>query len=162
MLRFDENPLPGMNPWLESRWGDIHLRLTTYAADQIQTRLPPNLIARGEEYFSVLNPFGEDRRMSPDVALIEDRNLPNSSAGGADAVGVATLDQPALVLDNAAPQTLRTIRISDAEENELVTVVEAATATGPRVAPVDRATLIQTNPSRMISPRAARQTIPKS
>ena len=48
-----KNPFPGMNPWLEEHWGDVHTRLTTYACDQLQPRLPSGLRARIEEYVAV-------------------------------------------------------------------------------------------------------------
>jgi len=38
-----------MDPYLEGHWRDVHHRLVTYACDQIQTRLPPDLRARVEE-----------------------------------------------------------------------------------------------------------------
>ncbi len=34
MKRFLKNPFPGMNPWLEGYWGDVHTKLTTYAYDE--------------------------------------------------------------------------------------------------------------------------------
>jgi hypothetical protein len=49
----DKNPFPGMNPWLETHWGDVHTRLTTYACDHLQPLLPAGLRARSEEYVSV-------------------------------------------------------------------------------------------------------------
>jgi hypothetical protein len=48
-MKFVTNPLPGMNPWLEAYWGDIHTSLTTYARDAIQVQLPPDLQARVED-----------------------------------------------------------------------------------------------------------------
>ncbi len=44
-----KNPFPGMNPYLERRWGDVHARLSSYAADQIQGQLPEALRARMQE-----------------------------------------------------------------------------------------------------------------
>ena len=41
-----KNPFPGMNPWLEAHWGDVHTSLTTYACDQLQPQLPAGLRAR--------------------------------------------------------------------------------------------------------------------
>lgn len=55
-MRFESNPLPGMNPWLETYWGDIHTSLTTYARDTIQRQLPSDLQARVEVYLSVFEP----------------------------------------------------------------------------------------------------------
>jgi hypothetical protein len=73
-MRFASNPLPGMNPWLEAYWGDIHTRLTTYSCDEIQAQLPPELQARVEEYLSVFEPDEESRklrRIAPDVHIVE-------------------------------------------------------------------------------------------
>lgn len=52
-MRFETNPLPGMNPWFEAYWGDIHTKLTTYSCDVMQRQLPVGLQARIEEYLSV-------------------------------------------------------------------------------------------------------------
>src|SRR5688572_29700433 len=42
-------PFPGMDPWLEPHWGDVHARVVMYAADHWQSRLPADLRARVEE-----------------------------------------------------------------------------------------------------------------
>ena len=34
------SPFPGMDPYLEQFWRDIHARCIIYAADQLQTYLP--------------------------------------------------------------------------------------------------------------------------
>lgn len=54
MLQFEKNPFPGMNPWMESHWGDVHTRLTMYSCDAIQRQLPADLHARVEEYLSTI------------------------------------------------------------------------------------------------------------
>jgi hypothetical protein len=59
-----------MDPWLEKRWGDVHQRLVTYAADALQEVLPDDLRARLEERVFVEAPFG-DRSIFPDVRVIE-------------------------------------------------------------------------------------------
>ena len=33
-----DSPFPGMNPYLEQFWGDIHHRFITYCSDAIQTK----------------------------------------------------------------------------------------------------------------------------
>lgn len=43
------SPFPGIDPHLESRWGDVHLSLITYARDAIQPTLPRDLRARLQE-----------------------------------------------------------------------------------------------------------------
>src|SRR5256885_6518067 len=44
-----KSPFPGMDPYLEARWGDVHQSLITYARDALQPNLPPDLRARVEE-----------------------------------------------------------------------------------------------------------------
>lgn len=66
-----KNPFPGMNPYLESRWPDVHSRLIGYLADKIAARLPDGLVARAEERISVDTvPFDGDHYRS-DVAVSE-------------------------------------------------------------------------------------------
>ncbi|MEX0701345.1 MAG: DUF4058 family protein [Planctomycetales bacterium] len=43
------SPFPGMDPWLEQHWGDVHTRFVTYCSDRLQTALPRDLRARVEE-----------------------------------------------------------------------------------------------------------------
>ena len=41
-----KSPFPGMDPYLESYWGDVHTRLMVYASNQINAQLPDELQAR--------------------------------------------------------------------------------------------------------------------
>jgi Protein of unknown function (DUF4058) len=53
------SPFPGMDPYLEPCWGDVHGRLIVSAADWLQRRLPSGLRARlGER---VIGEYPEDR-----------------------------------------------------------------------------------------------------
>jgi hypothetical protein len=66
----DRSPFPGMDPWLEGYWGDIHATIITDFADQIATQLPAELIVRVEEMVYVIDPIGEQGRViKPDVAM---------------------------------------------------------------------------------------------
>lgn len=40
------SPFPGLDPYLEANWSDIHTSLMVYAADAIQEQLPAELFAR--------------------------------------------------------------------------------------------------------------------
>jgi hypothetical protein len=129
MLQFAQNPFPGMNPWLESYWGDIHTRLTAYACDAIQRQLPSSLLAHVEEYLAVEEKIDNQigtRRISPDIVVRE------REARGVElehASSVALLDEP-----DSEPvkfrrvgerQTLRYIRIIDLKKNHrVVTAIE--------------------------------------
>ena len=126
-MKFATNPLPGMNPWLEAYWGDIHTRLTTYSCDAIQRQLPPDLQARVEEYLSVCEPDEESRklrRISPDVQIIEQPGIAKSTDGGL-AVAEMVADEPLRVRRRSPPQTLRYIQIVDLKANRrVVTAIE--------------------------------------
>lgn len=124
---FAKNPLPGMNPWLEAYWSDIHTSLTTYARDAIQSQLPADLQARVEEYLSVCEPDEElwkYRRIAPDVHVVEQPGLAKSLGGGL-AVEELAADEPVRVRRRSPPQTLRYIQIVDLKANRrVVTAIE--------------------------------------
>ena len=138
-MKFATTPLPGMNPWLEAYWGDIHTSLTTYARDALQAQLPPDLQARVEEYLSVYEPDEESRklrRIAPDVQIIEQPGLAKSTNGGL-AVAELVADEPVRVRRRSPPQTLRYIRIVDLKANrrvvtaiEFISLANKATAAG--------------------------------
>ncbi|MCA9122022.1 MAG: DUF4058 family protein [Planctomycetaceae bacterium] len=118
-----KNPFPGMNPWLEARWGDIHTSLTTYARDQIQSHLPPGLRARVEEYVAVESDDVEDGdRFVPDVQVAESPFAPPAEVLSQPGVAVA---EPILVARQTEPRTLRYIHIVDIDTGDrIVTSIE--------------------------------------
>lgn len=75
------SPFPGMDPYLEAHWGDIHQCLITYSRDWLQARLPADLRARVEERVFVESPDGARRSIFPDVRVIE-RPQKSPSEGG--------------------------------------------------------------------------------
>jgi hypothetical protein len=42
-------PFPGMDPYLERHWGDVHSDLIAQTRTTLNGELPPDLIARTEE-----------------------------------------------------------------------------------------------------------------
>jgi Protein of unknown function (DUF4058) len=67
------SPFPGMDPYLEQFWGDVHHRLITYACDQLQGALPAELRARVQERVFVESSAGSERTMYSDIRVIERR-----------------------------------------------------------------------------------------
>ncbi len=65
------SPFPGMDPYLEQFWGDVHHRLITYLSDAIQKQLPGDLRARVDERVYVEPEDGNGRRIVPDVRIVE-------------------------------------------------------------------------------------------
>ncbi|MGH7214012.1 MAG: DUF4058 family protein, partial [Tepidisphaeraceae bacterium] len=65
-----KSPFPGMDPYLEQHWRDVHHRLCTYACDALQPQLRPALVARIEERL-VVETEDRDRSIYPDVKVAE-------------------------------------------------------------------------------------------
>jgi hypothetical protein len=64
-----KSPFPGMDPYLERHWGDVHGRLIVYACDAIQPRLPHDLVARIEQRVFMESDGARIRHTVPDVRL---------------------------------------------------------------------------------------------
>jgi len=114
-----KSPFPGMDPWLERRWGDVHQRLVTYAADALQEVLPDDLRARLEERVFVEAPFG-DRSIFPDVRVIE-----KGSGLGSPISRGSTITAEPLILDlDDEPVSQGFIEIIDSGSGGRVSVIE--------------------------------------
>jgi hypothetical protein len=50
------SPVPGLDPYLEPFWSNMHTRMMTYIADAVQSQLPPGLWTRVEEVVTVDGP----------------------------------------------------------------------------------------------------------
>ena len=82
------SPFPGMDPYLESHWGDVHQAFITYLRDSLQPQLPVHLRARMQVRVYIELPEGLRREYFPDVRVLE-----NPRPGASKAVGVA--EEPA-------------------------------------------------------------------
>src|SRR6185437_1873140 len=47
------SPFPGMDPYLERSWGDVHTRLVASSSTALNRLLPEDLIARVEERVAI-------------------------------------------------------------------------------------------------------------
>src|SRR5947208_956642 len=119
------SPFPGMDPYLEAHWRDIHASLIIYARDALQGVLPGSLRARAEERVLLETPQGfAPHPLIPDVRVVEyqpelKRGLETRPEGS-----IATLEP--LVIDAELDQETETfIEIIDrASGNRVVTVIE--------------------------------------
>lgn len=117
------SPFPGMDPFLEARWGDVHTRLTTYACDQLQAQLPGDLRARMEEYIHLYAEDSDDSpRFSPDTHVVELASAPQSFVAVAEPE-VAVAATP-IVVPMEWEWTERWIQILDARGDRVVTTIE--------------------------------------
>jgi len=117
-----KSPFPGMDPYLESRWGDVHSRLAFLTSTQLSPQLPKDLRARIEEDFVV---EAEDEegpgRIIPDAGIVELRDVPFAST---ELLGV-TQAEPVVVIWDEEPRIQRSVRIVDTRHgNRLVTSIE--------------------------------------
>jgi Protein of unknown function (DUF4058) len=54
-----KSPFPGMDPYLEQHWGDVHLNLISFAEGMLNEHLPRDLRARAQERILVELPSDE-------------------------------------------------------------------------------------------------------
>jgi hypothetical protein len=115
------SPFPGMDPYLEERWGDVHHSLITFAKGFLNERLPGDLRARVEERVLVELPT-EDRVFYPDVRVVEHQRP--EQAGTAVVESDLTLAEP-LEVPFLEPETQGFIEILETRpERRVITVVE--------------------------------------
>lgn len=115
------SPFPGMDPYLEAHWRDIHARLIVYACDAIQSVLPRSLRARAEEGILLETPLGIGRYpLFPDVRVVE-----YSSPRGLERQPEGDVALAESLLVDVEPPTETHLEIIDCESgNRVVTVIE--------------------------------------
>ncbi|MBI1913764.1 MAG: DUF4058 family protein [Planctomycetes bacterium] len=116
------SPFPGMDPYLESHWRDVHASLIIYIRDALQDALPAELRARVEERVVLEGPEGLGHPLFPDLRVIESRP---QRQGGAIAVVKLAASEAILVDAVREPLTEGYIEIIDASSgNRVVTIIE--------------------------------------
>jgi len=124
-----KSPFPGMDPYLEQHWRDVHHALITYTRDQLQPNLPRDLRARMEERVFVESDEGDPREVYPDVRVVE---YPNKQAGEGHPLETAAVAvaEPILVHVDREPSSQGYIEIVDVGSgNRVVTVIEFVSPT---------------------------------
>ena len=118
-----KSPFPGMDPYLEAHWGDIHTSLMVYARNQLNTQLPDDLQARVEESLAVQEDDERTRTVYADVRVIEEPDALLGDRG--EATEVMTLAEPVLVTVIDEEQTQRQLEIVDSSDGgRVVTAIE--------------------------------------
>ena len=101
------SPFPGMDPYLERHWGDVHQALVTYIRDQLQPSLPETVrMPRMQERVYIESP-GMRHESYPDVRVVERPRRRAARAGTAVAERVATGRTADGVLTPAEPIVIR-------------------------------------------------------
>src|SRR5438093_3323792 len=119
------SPFPGMDPYLEAYWRDVHARLVIYARDALQRVLPGSLRARVEESVLLETPKGlGDHPLFPDVRVVEYAYTSKRGLETRPEAAVAVAE-PLLVDAEPEPVTETFLEIIDRESgNRVVTVIE--------------------------------------
>ena len=123
-----KSPFPGMDPYLERYWGDVHQKLITYSSDALQMALPRSLLARTEERVFLMDNSGDRPRFRvPDTFIYEDLNP--KWKGGA---GGTSVMEPEAEVEIASMMTFKYkeeitegfIEIREADGGKVITVIE--------------------------------------
>jgi hypothetical protein len=119
------SPFPGMDPYLEQHWEDVHAALIGYVRDGLQPQLSDDLVARMEEKVYV-EEESETRLRRPDVHVPENPPPWVSQAGTSS---TAVLDEPIfLELGVSQPEIdpirHRSVLIFDADGKRIITAIE--------------------------------------
>jgi len=115
-----KSPFPGMDPFLERHWEDVHSALIGYIRDALQPQLSEDLIARMEEKVYVEDE-GDKWLRRPDVRVVEN---PTPYAPESGSVGAAVLDEPMLLEPVGDPIRQRSVLIYDSIGHRIVTAIE--------------------------------------
>ena len=124
------SPFPGMDPYSERHWGDVHSRLVLYASDFLRPFLPDGLYSRVEERVFIESPFDDLDTMVPDVRVIKHPSRRRKTAEPETDVAVA---EPVIVYlpDEEIHETY--VEIRDAKSgHRVVTVIEVLSPSNKR------------------------------
>ena len=117
------NPFPGMNPFLERYWPDVHTKLIAYIAEALADQLPPDLSARSEERVTLHDPSALGDSLRADVAVVQSWKegiAPQWQPGHGPEGGIVAAEPQIVLVDE---ETERWLEIRSAH-GELITVIE--------------------------------------
>jgi hypothetical protein len=118
-----KSPFPGMDPYLERHWLDVHNRLVMLASVLLNERLPSDLVASTDERVKVEGPDEVFDLFRPDVAVVSEG--PSLASPERLSVGSAVMPPGTVrIVAHAEPAVERFIRIVDSATERAVTVVE--------------------------------------
>jgi hypothetical protein len=118
-----KSPFPGLDPYLEARWADVHQRLITDAAHQLGSRLPEDLRARVEERVFVETEVEQIRRIVPDLHVAQYHPARANQSEPPESGGIA-LAEPMVFLLEDEPITEGYIEIRERSGGKVITVIE--------------------------------------
>jgi hypothetical protein len=116
-----KSPFPGMDPYLEPFWLDVHGKLATYVADALNEKLPNDLVASIEERVAIQSESRTSRTYGPDVRIYEP---PAERRTIVEEHSVAVIEAPFRLVVEVDPIKERSVRIIELGTERLITVIE--------------------------------------
>ncbi len=118
-----KSPFPGMDPFLERHWQDVHSTFMVYAKQRLNHQLPTELLARVEESLAVETDDERIRVVYPDISVVEQQTFQPKGLESEPA-SVAVTDPFEVPLPIEAPTQRRLEIIDSGSGNRVVTVIE--------------------------------------
>lgn len=122
------SPFPGMDPYLERHWRDVHTSLVKDARDALNRQLPDDLVASAEERVAIEGDEADERAVAPDVRILEPQTMMEPDTQ----LGASAVAAPLRLLAHIEPLTERFIRIIETGTERLITVIEFVSPTNKR------------------------------
>jgi hypothetical protein len=119
-----KSPFPGMDPYLERDWEDVHHRLVQYASDTLQPDLPGDLVARVEQRVFVECDGARLRSIAPDVRIATAYPAPEATRAPALCEGAAALIEPLVFELDEFEVTEGYLEIREGSNGKVITVIE--------------------------------------
>jgi hypothetical protein len=117
------SPFPGMDPYLEQHWRDVHSRLVTLTSTALNSVLPQELVARVEERVVVDSvEYARPRAIFPDVRVYEDPGAEAAKSGAG--VASSAVAEPIVLELEAEEHTETYVTILDASGGEVISAIE--------------------------------------
>lgn len=114
-----KNPFPGMNPWLEEYWRDVHASFLVYARDLLSGELPPGFQARVDERLAIDAEEEKARHYLPDIAVTESWDRPAGTLLGLSGQQVVAAE-PTVI--DYSQEVLRHIEIVDSRAHVITAI----------------------------------------
>jgi len=127
-----QSPFPGMDPYLEQSWRDVHQRLCMYACDDIQSQLSGGLVARVEERLIVESPLDDTHSIHPDVLVVLQKGRASATS---PLTGGLALAEPLLIQADPSDLFEGFIQILDPRGGQVITIIEFLSPTNKTPGP---------------------------
>lgn len=85
----EKSPFPGLDPYLEQKWPEVHASLIVYARNQLNAQLPHDLQANIEENLAIRYDDDSSRGIRPDLHIAEEFTVAPETFNKPSGVAVA-------------------------------------------------------------------------